>query len=127
MGVRGWLLLAGCGALGTLCRYALGGWIARATGGTFPWETCAINLLGCLAIGVIAGAVDRGAMIPPVTRVAIMVGFLGGFTTFSSFGLESFRLLAGAEWGRALAYFGLTNVGGLVAVWAGYRALQLLG
>ena len=85
------------------------------------------DLLGCLAIGVIAGAVDRGALIPPATRVAVMVGFLGGFTTFSSFGLESFRLLAGAEWGRALAYFGLTNVGGLAAVWAGYRVLQLLG
>ena len=53
--------------------------------------------------------------------------FLGGFTTYSSFGLESFRLLAGGEWERALAYFGLTNVGGLVAVWTGYRALQLLG
>jgi CrcB protein len=127
IGFRGWIALAACGALGTLCRYALGGWIARATGGTFPWETMTINLLGCLAIGAIAAAVDRGAAIPPATRVAIMVGFLGGFTTFSSFGLETFRLLADAQWPRALAYVGLTNVGGLAAVWAGYRVLQLLG
>jgi CrcB protein len=127
IGLRGWIALALCGALGTLCRYALGGWIARATGGTFPWETCAINLFGCLAIGAIAAAVDRGAMIPPATRVAVMVGFLGGFTTFSTFGLESFRLMEGAEWGRALAYIGLTNLGGLAAVWAGYRALQAMG
>ena len=127
IGIRGWIALAACGALGTLCRYVLGGWIARATGGTFPWETCAINLSGCLAIGAMAAAIDRGAMIAPATRVAIMVGLLGGFTTFSTFGLESFRLLAEAEWGRALAYVGLTNLGGLAAVWAGYRMLQLLG
>jgi len=127
IGLRGWIALAVCGALGTLCRYVLGGWIARSTGGTFPWETCAINLSGCLVIGAIAAAVDRGVMISPATRVAIMVGFLGGFTTFSSYGLESFRLLAEAEWGRALGYVALTNVGGLAAVWAGYRALQVLG
>jgi fluoride ion exporter CrcB/FEX len=66
-------------------------------------------------------------MIPPAARVAIMVGFPGDFTTFSSFRLETFRLLAEAQWGRAFGYVGLTNVGGLAAVWAGYRALQLLG
>ncbi|HEV8479945.1 MAG TPA: fluoride efflux transporter CrcB [Candidatus Eisenbacteria bacterium] len=123
----GWIALAACGAAGTLCRYALGGWMARATGGTFPWETCVINLSGCLVIGAIAAAVDRGAAIPPATRIAIMVGFLGGYTTFSSFGLESFRLLADAQWARALAYVALSNVGGLACVWAGYRALQLWG
>jgi fluoride exporter len=127
IGLTGWIALGAMGAAGTLCRYALGGWIARATGGTFPWETCAINLLGCLAIGAIAALVDRGFVIPPATRVAIMVGFLGGFTTFSSFGLESFRLLEDAQWGGALAYVLLTNVGGLAAVWAGYRGLQVLG
>jgi CrcB protein len=127
LGPGGWIALAACGALGTLCRYGLGGWIARATGGTFPWETCAINVSGCLVIGAVAAAVDRGAAISPATRVAIMVGFLGGFTTFSSFGLEGFRLLADAQWARALAYVALTNMGGLAAVWVGYRVLQLLG
>ena len=126
IGLRGWIALALCGAAGTLCRYALGGWIARATGGTFPWETCAINLLGCLAIGGIAAWVDRGAALTPAVRVCLMVGFLGGFTTFSSFGLESFRLLEDAQWGWAVGYVALTNLGGLAAVWAGYRALQIL-
>jgi fluoride exporter len=127
MSLRGWMALAAAGACGTLARYVLGGWIARATGAGFPWETCAINVIGCFLIGAIVAMVDRGALIAPATRVALTVGLLGGFTTFSSFGLETFRLLQDAEWGLALGYVGLTNMAGLAAVWAGYRALQLLG
>lgn len=126
MTVRGWILLALAGALGTLARYALGGWIARATGGGFPWETCAVNVAGCFAIGALAALVDRGHF-SLATRVVCMAGFLGGFTTFSSFGLETFRLVADSDWARAVAYVGLTNLGGLAAVWGGYRLLQLLG
>lgn len=126
MSVRGWILLALAGGLGTLARYALGGWIARATGGSFPWETCVVNVSGCFAIGALAALADR-AHFSPVTRVVCMAGFLGGFTTFSSFGLETFRLMADSDWARAAAYVGLTNLGGLAAVWGGYRLLQILG
>jgi CrcB protein len=125
-GLTGWLALAAGGAAGTLARYALGGWIARRTDATFPWETCAINVLGCLAIGGVAAYADRGGFLSPTLRIALMVGVLGGFTTFSTFGIETFRLAAQAEWGRAAAYVAITNLAGLAAVWAGYRGGELL-
>jgi fluoride exporter len=118
-----WFLIAVAGAAGTLLRFALGGWLARITGGVYPWETFVINALGCLAIGAIAGALDKGALLPPVLRMALMVGFLGGFTTFSTFALEAFRLAAGAQWGAAAGYVLLTNLVGLAAVWIGYRGV----
>jgi fluoride exporter len=127
MGVAGWVGLALGGAAGTLVRYLLGGWLARVTGGGFPWETCVINGTGCLAIGMVAAYADRGGLLSAALRVSLMAGLLGGFTTFSSFGLESFRLLVDAQWSRAALYILLNNAGGLVAVWAGYRAVQLLG
>jgi CrcB protein len=125
-GARLWLGLAAGGALGTVARYALGGWVQRASGGTFPWGTCAINLLGCLAIGALAGYADRGGLLSPELRVTLLIGVLGGFTTFSSFGLETFRLLADGDLARAAAYVGLTNGAGLFAVWFGYRVLGRL-
>ena len=122
-GPQAWLGLAAAGALGTLLRYALGGWIQSATGGTFPWGTCAINVAGCLAIGALAAYADRGGLLLPALRTGLTIGLLGGFTTFSSFGLETFRLVADGDWGRAAGYVALTNLGGLAAVWLGYRAL----
>jgi CrcB protein len=71
---------------------------------------------------MLAGLVDRGALLPPPTRMALMVGFLGGFTTFSSFALETLRLAGAAQWGAATAYIALTNVAGLAAAWVGLRA-----
>ena len=119
-----WLLVALAGGAGSLLRYAVGGWLARSTGGVFPWETLTINVLGSLAIGSLAALVDRGHLLSPVTRMALMAGFLGGFTTFSSFALETFRLVEDAQWLRAGLYVLATNTIGLVAVWAGYRVLQ---
>jgi len=115
-----WLFVAVAGAAGTLLRYALGGWLARATGGSFPWETFVINVIGCLSIGFIAGMLDRGTLVPPVLRMALMVGFLGGFTTFSSFALEALRLAQDAQHASALGYVLLTNVATLVGVWVGH-------
>lgn len=120
-----WLLVAVAGAAGTLLRYALGGWVSSAAGTAFPWGTFAINVLGSCAIGVVAGLVEKGAFLSPPMRLAIMVGFLGGFTTFSTFALEAFRLAAGGQWPVSLAYLLLTNVLGFAAVWAGYRAALL--
>jgi CrcB protein len=119
-----WLLVALAGGVGSLLRYALGGWLARSTGGVFPWETLCINVAGCLAIGCLAALVDRGALLSPAVRMALMAGLLGGFTTFSSFALETFRLAEDAQWVRAGLYVLATNTIGFLAVWAGYRALQ---
>ena len=122
-GAPTWLLVAVAGAAGTLLRYALGGWLARVTGGVYPWETFVVNALGCLAIGAIAGALDKGALVPPPIRMALMVGFIGGFTTFSTFALEAFRLAAGAQWVAAAGYLFLTNLVCFAAVWLGYRGI----
>jgi len=122
-----WLLVALAGAAGTLLRYLLGGWLARVTGGLFPWETFVINVVGCLAIGALAAALDRGALLSPPLRMALMVGLIGGFTTFSSFALEALRLSQGAQWMSAALYVVLTNAVGLGAVWAGYAAARLAG
>lgn len=123
--IGGWLWLAAGGAAGTLLRYALGGWIGRATGGTFPWGTLAINVAGCLGIGALAGLLDRGGLLSPVLRMTLMVGVLGGFTTFSSYGLETFRLLADAQWAAAAGYVLLSNGLGLAAVWLGHQVLAV--
>lgn len=119
-----WLLVALGGALGTLLRFALGGWVHHATGGTFPWGTFGINVLGALAIGALAAYADRGGALPVASRIALQVGVLGGFTTFSSFGIETFRLVQHGEWPRAAGYVLGTNVLGLAAVWIGYRVIE---
>jgi CrcB protein len=123
---RTWILVAVAGAAGTLCRYALGGWLARSTGETFPWETIVINLVGCVGIGAAAGLLDRGALLSPAVRMALMAGFLGGFTTFSSFALEAYRLAADGEWAAATGYIALTNLSGLAGVWGAYRLVVSL-
>jgi CrcB protein len=116
-----WLLIALMGAVGTLCRYALGRWILGLTGGAFPWGTFAVNMIGCLLIGIVAGEVERQALISPMVRLALIVGFLGGFTTFSSFALEGYSLAHTHNWLAAGGYVMLTNVTGFAAVWAGHR------
>jgi CrcB protein len=95
------------------------------TGGEFPWGTLAVNGLGCLAIGIIAGALARGAVLSPALRMAILVGFLGGFTTFSAFALETFSLASGREWMTAGGYVLLSNGVGICAVWVGHRLTLL--
>ncbi|MEP7028073.1 MAG: fluoride efflux transporter CrcB [Candidatus Eisenbacteria bacterium] len=119
-----WIGIALGGALGSLLRYAFGGWIQHASGGTFPWGTLAINVAGCAAIGALTAYADRGGLLSPAWRMALQVGVLGGFTTFSSFGLETFRLVSDGDFGRAAAYFGATNAAGFAAVWIAYRLME---
>jgi CrcB protein len=116
-----WLWIALAGAVGTLCRYALGRWILTATGGGYPWGTFAANALGCFAIGLVAAAIEKEELMSPAMRLAIIVGFLGGFTTFSSFALESFALAKDGAWLAAAGYVLLSNSVGLAAVWMGHR------
>jgi CrcB protein len=121
-----WLLVAVAGGIGTLARYALGGWLARTTGASFPWETLAINVAGSLAIGGLAGALDRGALLSPPLRMSLMAGILGGFTTFSSFALETLRLAGDGQWRSAGLYVALSNAGGLAAAWIGRATILAL-
>src|SRR2546426_1499392 len=112
------VLIGGAGLLGTLARYWLSGWADARWGPTFPIGTLIVNLAGCLAIGFLFHATGEKYLIDPVVRSAILVGFLGGFTTFSSFGVQTFNLLRDGEIFLAGANVVLSNVAGLVLVWA---------
>src|SRR5687767_13197062 len=88
------LLVALGGALGSVARYKLGGWVLHHTvDWKFPAGTFAVNLLGCAVAGVLAGLVERHNLFSPQTRLFLFTGLLGGFTTFSAFGLETMLLL----------------------------------
>ena len=85
--------LAIAGALGTLSRYSLGGLMQHLTGTAFPYGTLLINILGCLAIGFIMQVALNTDLIPANLRVVITIGFLGAFTTFSTFSYETMKFI----------------------------------
>jgi CrcB protein len=116
-----WLLIAGGGALGTVLRYAIQGWVQRAAGSSFPAGTLAVNVLGCLIIGFLTALFTGPFLIREEYRIGLTVGILGGFTTFSTFGLESFALMNAGQFGFAVLNIILSCALGLFAVWAGYR------
>lgn len=120
------LLVAAGGAVGAALRYLLGGWIASRLGPDFPWGTFLVNVSGCLLIGGVLGLVERGAL-PAEVRLFAAVGVLGGYTTFSTFGYETIRLLEGGELlPAALNAFGQLALG-LGAVYLGLVAARILG
>ncbi|MEZ5987841.1 MAG: fluoride efflux transporter CrcB [Planctomycetota bacterium] len=109
------------GGLGALGRYGLALWLRPDHDLQFPWATFAANLIGCLAIGLASGLLED--RIPALDQVEwfLVVGLLGGFTTFSSFGLETHRLLVRGAPLMALLYAGASLVLGLALCWLGYR------
>ena len=121
------VLLAGAGGfLGSALRYALGGWLARWRGGDFPIETFVINVTGCLVIGFLAGLAETRGLFQGPTRVFLFIGVLGGYTTFSTLGYETFQLVRDGQFGLgALSAAGQLIVG-LTAVWAGDALARLL-
>ncbi len=90
--------LAIAGALGALARYGLGGLFQRSSPAEFPWGTLLVNALGCLLFGLIWTATQQRFAISPETRTILLVGFLGAFTTFSSFVFETNQMLEHGEW-----------------------------
>lgn len=115
------ILLVGFGGfLGTVARYVLGGIVTRFKAGwTFPLETLAINVAGCLAIGLLAELAATRGLFSGDTRAFLLIGLLGGFTTFSAFGYETFALLRDGQTPSALLSVALQIVLGIGAVWAG--------
>lgn len=109
------LLVALGGALGSMARYGLGVAVARTFGVTFPWGTLAANVLGGLAMGVLTARIDPSH---EQARLLLGVGLLGGFTTFSTFSLETVRLMEDAP-GQALLYAGASLALSVGACWLG--------
>lgn len=112
-----YLWIAAGSALGGVSRFALGSWIITRYGSFLPWGTLAINIIGSALIGLFATAVK-----PTPWRQFLMVGVCGGFTTFSSFSLETLTLLREGHAGRAFAYIGLSVGVCLASVWLGHLA-----
>ena len=110
------LAVAAGGALGSLSRYAVDRLIERRVASVFPWSTFTINVTGCLVVGaVVAALVDRHNT-PEWLRVGLIMGVLGGYTTFSTFGQESYELLRGGHAGVGVVYALGSLVVGVLAV-----------
>src|SRR5690348_13938549 len=116
--MRAALVIAG-GGTGALARYLIGLWFASVFGTAFPWGTLSINISGSFLIGLIATLADERLVLGPGVRLLLVVGVLGGYTTFSSFSLESFRLVEEGELLRMAAYVSASVVLAAVAVTAG--------
>jgi CrcB protein len=121
-----WLAIFAGGGIGALMRFELGGLVQSRMGATFPWGTFAVNALGCFAIGLLAAWVDERAGAGSLAREFWIAGVVGGFTTFSTFGLETVRLLEAAQFGAALANAAGSVVACLVAVVAGFALVRAL-
>jgi CrcB protein len=112
-----WLAFAG--ALGTLARYGLAGFVHRVNGASFPWGTVGVNLTGCFVAGLLWALFESRWPVSGGTRTLVLVGFLGAFTTFSAFMLETGELVRSAEWMYAAANVAMQNGLGFVALFAG--------
>jgi CrcB protein len=115
------LLIAAFGAAGTLARYGLQGLVQIKTNSTYPYGTLLINLTGCFFLGLIGQLLLNRAIVPPEWRMAIAVGFFGGYTTFSSFGWETAKMLEAGEWLWATTYVASSVAFGLLLSVAGMR------
>ena len=110
------------GGLGSLARFGVSGWIANAFGKTFPWGTIIVNISGCFVIGwfdTITG-VDGRWFVKSQFREFFMLGICGGYTTFSSFSLQTLMLARDGQWFKAGANCVLSLVLCLVGVWLGH-------
>lgn len=119
------LLIGVAGAFGALARYLLGGLIQRYAGATFPWGTFVVNVLGAFLFGFIWSLVEQRLVISPEARIIALSGFLGAFTTFSSFVFETTMLIGEAQWSLALLNIGGQIVLGLTAMFLGLAAGRL--
>ncbi len=124
------LILILGGSIGTLSRYFLAEWGQSRFGGFFPYGTLLVNLLGCLIIGLLVGILEKRfhalVEVPLQLRLLLITGFLGAFTTFSSYELEAFLFLRQGQWERALLYL-VGSIGlGLLLILTGSRLGRIL-
>jgi CrcB protein len=119
-----WVALGG--AIGSAARYLLDGAVYRFVPATFPYGTFVVNMTGCLAFGLLLGLVEQRLAGGTLARTFVLIGMLGGFTTFSSFTFETLQLLRDGEW-----LLGTVNAtgqvfGGLLALWAGMTLTRMV-
>lgn len=122
------LLIAAGGAVGSVARYWLGEAMAALLGAGFPWGTLAANVSGSMLIGILAGLLgpDGRPLLSVELRLLLMVGLCGGFTTFSSFSLQTLEMAQNGELGRAGFYVAGSLLTCLVGVWLGWLLARVL-
>ena len=122
--MKGLLLVALGGAIGSVSRFKLSGLVLHHTiDWRFPAGTFAVNVLGCLLAGILAGLAEKHHFFDADVRLLVFTGFLGGFTTFSAFGLETMNLIKRGDVAVASANVLLSVVLGLLALWLGLSAV----
>ena len=108
------------GGVGSICRFVFSLAFNKWVDASFPWGTFFINVLGSILIGLLLGMFDK-SIFNDTSKLLLITGFCGGFTTFSAFSSENLNLLMAGQWLTALAYSALSVVLGIAAVWLGYK------
>lgn len=114
------------GAFGTLCRYWLSGAMYSVMGRDFPWGTWAVNVLGCFLFGLVWILSEERGLFSGQTRIIILVGFMGAFTTFSTYIFESNEILRDGDWVRLMLNLGGQNIVGFLALLLGTSLGRIL-
>lgn len=120
------MMIALGGALGAVSRFLLGNAVSKAVGSALPYGTFVINVIGCFAMGLLMTLIVDREMLPAAWRLFLCVGFLGGFTTFSSFGYEALMMLTEGRLLDVLAYVGGSVALGLVAAGLGVLCARVV-
>ncbi len=119
------LFIGLAGAAGALARYALAGFVQRFGNGSFPFGTVVVNLLGCFLFGLVWALAEDRLIISSQMRIILLVGFMGAFTTFSTFAFETTQMLRDAQWFSAVVNLTVQNVIGILALIVGLRIGRL--
>lgn len=124
----GQIIIVGLGGfVGSSLRFIISGWVQRLDPVTqFPYGTLAVNVIGCLLIGLLGGLAEYRGVLDPGQRLFLLIGILGGFTTFSTFAFETFELAQDAETLKAITNTLLQVVLSFGAAWLGYVAARLM-
>ena len=117
--------MALAGAAGTIARFFVAGWAQQLGGNRFPWGTLAVNLVGCFLFGLIFALIEDRVAISEKVRHIALIGFMGAFTTFSTFAFETVQLIRDDKVGTAVANATLQNVAGVLAVALGMTIARI--
>jgi CrcB protein len=124
--IKNFLLIGIGGGIGSIARYLCQKWFNENYPHPFPWGTFTVNLAGCFLIGIIYAASEKAAVLSPQTRLFLITGFCGGFTTFSTFAFENMNLLRSGDGVYFLIYTITSVVLGIAAVFSGIAIMKLL-
>jgi len=124
--IKNFLLVGLGGGIGSIARYLCQKWLSENYPHPFPWGTFLVNLFGCLLIGIIYAASEKSAALSPQTRLLLITGFCGGFTTFSTFAFENMSLLRSGDFLYFSIYIVASVALGIVGVFAGIAITKLL-